>query len=124
MRTDRERIAAMHQRAEEIQIEDRRRKIRLAQTLSFAACFVLLIVCAMFMPAISGHITPGVSPGEMNASMFAGNAALGYIVIAIIAFFLGISVTVFCFRLRRWKDENDKENKHFDKKTATKDDRE
>ena len=39
------------------------------------------------------------------ASMLAGHAALGAIVVAILAFCLGVLVTVFCFRLRRQREE-------------------
>jgi hypothetical protein len=33
----------------------------------------------------------------------------GYIVIAVIAFALGVCVTAFCFRLKRWKDLKNEE---------------
>ena len=35
---------------------------------------------------------------------------LGFLVIALIAFVLGVAVTVFCFRLKKWNDEKDKED--------------
>ena len=45
----------------------------------------------------------------MHASIFAGSGALGYIVIAIIAFLLGVALTMFCIRLREWQERKDKE---------------
>ena len=41
------------------------------------------------------------------ASNFSQNSALGFIVIGVISFCLGVSVAVFCFRLKKWKDEED-----------------
>lgn len=35
---------------------------------------------------------------------------LSFLVIASIAFVLGVAVTVFCFRLKKWNDEKDKED--------------
>jgi hypothetical protein len=45
----------------------------------------------------------------MYASMFGNSNALGLIVIAIIAFLLGVSVAIFCFRLKDWKERKDEE---------------
>lgn len=35
---------------------------------------------------------------------------IGYILIGIIAFALGISVTLFCFQLKGWQNDNDSRN--------------
>ena len=60
------------------------------------------------MPGIVGQITPGTSSGfETAASIFHGGAALGYIVIGLLAFLLGVCVTVLCFRLRQMNREDD-----------------
>ena len=40
----------------------------------------------------------------MNASIFSDSGVSGYLVIAILAFLLGITVTVFCFRLKKYMD--------------------
>ena len=39
--------------------------------------------------------------------MYGGGAALGYIVIGLLAFLLGVCVTVLCFRLRQMNREDD-----------------
>ena len=38
--------------------------------------------------------------------MYGGGAALGYIVIGLLAFLLGVCVTVLCFRLRQMNRED------------------
>ena len=44
--------------------------------------------------------------------MYGGGAALGYIVIGLLAFLLGVCVTVLCFRIRQLSRESaqDKES--------------
>ena len=44
--------------------------------------------------------------------MFGGGSALGYIAIGLLAFLLGVCVTVLCFRLRRMERETESEERH------------
>ena len=46
---------------------------------------------------------------ETAASMFGGSGALGYIVIALLAFLLGVCVSVLCFRLRQLHRDDPRE---------------
>ena len=65
------------------------------------------------MPGIAANIQTGNYSGfETAASIFHGGAALGYIVIGLLAFLLGVCVTVLCFRLRQMnrEDEQHKES--------------
>ena len=51
---------------------------------------------------------------ETAASIFHSGAALGYIVIGLLAFLLGVCVTILCFRLRQMnhEDRQDKESEN------------
>ena len=40
-----------------------------------------------------------------SASIFTNNGILSYVIVGLIAFILGISFTIFCFRLKRWSNE-------------------
>ena len=62
---------------------------------------------AVFMPHISDFET-NTNAGP-TGSVFADSGALGYIVIAIIAFLLGVALTMFCIRLSEWQKRKDKE---------------
>ena len=65
------------------------------------------------MPGIAAHIQTGNYSGfETAASIFHGGAALGYIIIGLLAFLLGVCVTVLCFRIRQFsrEDAQDKES--------------
>ena len=109
MRTNEERIAEMHRRAAEL---ERKKRGRVARVLSFsavAACLVMIIGLSFSIPRVMDTMDISgmarVMEG-MNASLFATAGVLGYVVTGILAFLLGISVTVLCFRLRMWKDES------------------
>ena len=68
---------------------------------------------SLAMPGIAARIQTGDYSGfETAASIFHGGAALGYIVIGLLAFLLGVCVTVLCFRLRQMnrEDGQDKES--------------
>ena len=108
-----ERIAEVKRRIEE---KERRQRLRYRQIVSafcIAACLAVIAGVSFVMPGIVGQITPGTSSGfETAASMYGGGAALGYIVIGLLAFLLGVCVTVLCFRLRQMsrEDGQDKES--------------
>ena len=65
------------------------------------------------MPGVVAGIRPGDYAGyETAASMYGGGAALGYIVIGLLSFLLGVCVTVLCFRIRQLdKEEQTEEQK-------------
>ena len=111
MRTNEERIERLHARVEELNQQKRTRHVRVLQSVCAAACFAAVILLAVCMPQIApAQVDPAAgSPGDMHASMFAAGGALGYVMIAVVAFLLGIAVTVFCFRLKRWQKEKEQE---------------
>ena len=108
MRTTEERIAEMYRRREQIVREQKNRRFTGICALSAAACFAILTGIAMMMSRFSGTVLAGGPADSMEASIFSGSETLGYIVISILAFLLGITVTVFCFRLKKWMDEKDR----------------
>lgn len=100
MLTNEERIAAMHSRAEQLEKERQQKFARRMQVSSVAAGFVLVILLAAFLSDVTGRLDTDGMNGNMNASILSGTAA-GTVVIAIIAFMLGIAVTVFCYKIKR-----------------------
>ena len=113
MRSHEERVAEAKRRIAKIEREKRLRRNTLAMASAVAACLVLLIGAPFVMPGIAAKIQTGDYSGfETAASIFHGGAALGYIVIGLLAFLLGVCVTVLCFRLRQMsrEDGQDKES--------------
>ena len=107
MRTDEERIAAMHARATELNKQYRARKVRVMQCIGAAVSVAATIMLAVFMPKITEYNADPVSGS--SASVLNNSGDLGYVVIAIIAFLLGVAGTMFCYRLREWKERKDNE---------------
>lgn len=111
MRTNEERIAALHKRAVELERVKKQHRSRILQVVSVTACFAAVILLAFVMPGFSGALVAGDIQGSMNASIFSGSSAAGFIVIGILAFLFGAAVTVFCFRLEKLQNSRELENK-------------
>ena len=111
MRSHEERVAETKRRIAKIEREKRRRRNTVTMASAVAACLALLIGASLAMPGIAASIRTGDYSGfETAASMYGGGAALGYIVIGLLAFLLGVCVTVLCFRLRQMNREDDQNN--------------
>ena len=115
MRSHEERITEAKRRIAKIEREKRLRRNTLAMASAVAACLALLIGASFAMPGIAAKIQTGDYSGfETAASMYGGSAALGYIVIGLLAFLLGVCVTVLCFRLRQMSREDGQDRKSED----------
>ena len=117
MRSHEERVAETKRRIAKIEREKRLRRNTITMASAVAVCLALLIGASLAMPGIATGIQAVDYAGfETAASIFHGGAALGYIVIGLLAFLLGVCVTVLCFRLRQmnWEDDqnNESENTH------------
>ena len=107
MRSHEERVVETKRRIAKIEREKRLRRDKITMISAVAACLALLIGASLAMPGIAANIQTGNYSGfETAASMYGGGAALGYIVIGLLAFLLGVCVTVLCFRLRQMNRED------------------
>ena len=107
MRSHEERVAEAKRRIAAGEQENRRQRDRRTVALAAAACLALLVGASLTMPGIAARIQINDYAGfETAASIFHGGAALGYIVIGLLAFLLGVCVTVLCFRLRQMHRED------------------
>ena len=115
MRSHEERVVETKRRIAKIEREKRRRRDKITMISAAAACLVLLIGASLAMPGIAASIQTGNYSGfETAASMYGGGAALGYIVIGLLAFLLGVCVTVLCFRLRQMNREDTQDGESED----------
>ena len=107
MRSHEERVAEAKRRIAARQREKRLRRDKITMVSAAAACLVLLIGASLAMPGIAARAQAGDYAGfETAASMYGGGAALGYIVIGLLAFLLGVCVTILCFRLHQLNRED------------------
>ena len=107
MRTNDEIIKAVHDRAAEMKRAKRKRQTLLMSGVAVACALVLIVLMGSFMPSPQRQWASDDS-AALQASMFSDSGVLSYVVVGIIAFLLGIAVTVFCVLLRRWRDEEEK----------------
>ena len=106
MRSHEERIEEVKQRIVEKECQKRLRRGRIAAVSGVAACLAVIVGVSLFMPGIVDRIELGTTSGfETAATILGGNAAIGYIVIGLLAFVLGICVTILCFRIRQLNNE-------------------
>ena len=115
MRSHEERVVETKRRIAAMERKKRLRRNTVTMASTVAACLVLLIGASLAMPGIAESIQTGDYSGfETAASIFHGGAALGYIVIGLLAFLLGVCVTVLCFRLRQMSREDGQDRKSED----------
>ena len=106
MRTNEERAVLVRRRAREIREEQMRKKQKRRMAVlggvSLAACLTILTVVGTAMPQIlSGFGQASVSHTSGTASLLAGSEALGYVMMAIFAFLLGVCVTLLLHVIHR-----------------------
>ena len=91
MRTTAERLAEAKRRARELERERQRRRARGIFCAGTAACFVMIVSLALVMPGITD-----------------------YLVVGLLAFALGVCVTVLCVRLRGHEGDSADEERYDD----------
>ena len=114
MRSHEERVAETKRRIAKIEREKRLRRNKITMASVVAACLVLLIGASLAMPGIAASIRTGDYSGFETAASMYGGGALGYIVIGLLAFLLGVCVTVLCFRLRQMSREDGQDRESED----------
>ena len=102
MRTNEERVGLIHQRTAEIKRKRRMKKQRAADMICMTACLLLVVGIGSFLPGLTAELSFGeIHHTSGAASLVGDSAALGYILMGILAFLLGVCVTVLLYRLRR-----------------------
>ena len=108
MRSTEARIIEMHSRAERIRKARARRRYRAVRAAASAVCAALAIALALLVSRFD--VGAGLSDLTASgmASIFTRGGALGYVLVAVLAFCLGALLTVFCTRLKRRMDEKER----------------
>lgn len=110
MRSHEERVAAVKQRILETEQHKRLLRDRMITACSVAACLILIVGLSVLMPGVVQQMAVDNYAGlASTASIFSSHESLGYIVIGVLSFLLGVSVTILCFRIRRLQRDDTKE---------------
>ena len=116
MRSNPERMERIRRRTAQLQRRHRERQQRGIDAACVAACLVLVVWIGVLMPGWAADGSIGtVLPAAGTASLIGSSTALGYILMGILSFCLGVCVTVLLYRLRgaderRRQDEPDDED--------------
>ena len=105
MRTNEERIKALHARVAALQRQRERRKTR-----AIGAASIVLSVCMLFMVFNSG-IHPGGAAGLYSGATMLFEGAGPYVLIAVVAFMAGVIVTVAIIKNRKKENSQISENR-------------
>ena len=112
MRTNKERQQLIYRRTLELRSKERRKK-----QCMFSVCGVAL--CLMLVPGAVKQASAGNIDYTMGtASMLGHYEALGYICMGVLAFALGVCVTVLLYRLRR-VEEHKRRTKEYQHRMET-----
>ena len=102
MRTSEERARLIHRRTAEIKQERRIKRQRRLDAACMAVCLLLVIGIGAMMPGLmKGAADGSIVHSSGTASLIGSHAALGYIMMGLLAFLLGVCVTVLLYRLHR-----------------------
>lgn len=111
MRTTEERTRLIHERTAALRKEKQKQKQRMIDVAATAACLVLVIGLGLYMPGLMGTVSKvGVMHVSGAASMIGEHAGLGYIVIGIGSFLLGMCLTILLYRLHLKHDQEQQED--------------
>ena len=101
----------IRRRAAEIKRERQKKKQRALDMLCIAACLLLVVGLGSLMPGLAAGIPGGeVHHASGAASLVGSHAALGYILMGLMAFLLGVCVTVLLYRQHRRNEREQQEN--------------
>ena len=113
MRSHEERITETKRRIAARQREKRLRRDKITMVSAAAACLALLAGVSIAMPGMTAQLQPDSCTGfETTASMYGGSDALGYIIVGLLAFLLGVCMTILCFRLQQMERDEKDEGQH------------
>ena len=108
MRTSEERVDALHRRMDALKQKNDLRKQRILTAVTAAAGLLTAIFLALVVSNVPFQAPEAADQGAA-ASIFADHGALGYVVVALMAFLLGALVTILSFRLRKHRDQKQEE---------------
>lgn len=111
MRNTKQRLAAVHKKVQRQQRDRRLLRRHIMAGGALTAALAIVIGAGIAVPEMLANIS-AVGRGEIDgaASIFAQNGQLGGVVIAVLAFILGVAVTLLCVILHR-KNQRDSEDR-------------
>jgi len=105
MRNTEEQLREIRMRSEKLKQKQKDRKAVATGCISICACIAMIVAASLSLPSFK---TSAATHSVKYGSLVISTPHLGYVVIGILAFLLGICVTLLCVRLRGDKSGWDK----------------
>lgn len=106
MRTSEERIEEVFRQVDERNKAKAHRNYIVGTVATFVASLLILVVSGVAVSKV--YMEPnGLAPTGATGSIFAQGGALGYVLIGILSFGLGVTFALFCYRLKNKSDKSD-----------------
>ena len=104
MRTSEELVDGLHQRMKARRQRKARRRYRAVSAAAITVCVALSVFAALVVSQNPAGSTDAPI-GAITGSIFAEHAALGYVVVALVAFVLGALAAILCGRMKKHMEE-------------------
>jgi cytochrome bd-type quinol oxidase subunit 2 len=102
MRSTEERVAAVKRRTKEMQRQKQMHRRCILGISSVAACLLFIVGLSLAMPGIMADLQDAVyTYSGVAASIFDGSSGFGYVLIGLLAFVLGVSVTILSYHIHQ-----------------------
>lgn len=101
MKSNEERLELIQQRVRQIKRKQAQRRQQLVGTASMGCSLILILFLGIKMPSFTKNFTTDqVEQTTAAASLIGNSMTVGYVIMGIAAFLLGVGVTVLLFSLR------------------------
>ncbi len=112
MRSTEQRLAAVRKRAREIETKRSRRRSSAICISAMAAALLIIVGLSFFIPSVTANSSTAEYFQEgVTASVFDVSGSLGYILIGVLAFVLGVALTILFYRIQA-RNKNDQGGDH------------
>ena len=113
MRNTEERVLAVKQKAQALEKQKQIRHSRIVMVLYTTTCLLFIVGLSVAMPGIMADMPESKYAYYGGAaSIFDDSGGFGYVIIALLAFVLGVSVTIlgYLFRFKNQRNRGNAEN--------------
>lgn len=102
MRTNEQRLEQINRRTEQIRQSQHQKTAGIQSGLLIAASLALVVALGVLFPKNVIPLETEAPVAFGAASMLSGNGAIGYVVMGLVSFLLGVTVTILLYRLHRY----------------------
>ncbi|MFI3325379.1 MAG: hypothetical protein R3Y35_04305 [Clostridia bacterium] len=101
MMENKEILSKVLKKSDELKEEKARKKRKIYTCVSLVASFIFIISLSFAMPVLMESVNFSALANNANTgTFFATRPYLGYIIMGIISFILGIVVTLICYKIK------------------------